>query len=170
MPPSTKPGGRRGNHGGCGERSGGARRERRGQLWARSPLLRRPPPGARPVRRASSVVAALAALTVTPTDSYGGRTCRLASLPGPAAQAPGILPSLSALAAIPRRREPASTLRVVGGRRRRRAGGPRRTGGHARGRRGRGRPREEVPTALGPVANRGRLGQLRGIWLANAIT
>src|SRR2546428_13707330 len=108
--------------------------------------------------------------TVTPTDSYGGRTCRLASLPGPAAQAPGILPSLSALAAIPRRREPASTLRVVGGRRRRRAGGPRRTGGHARGRRGRGRPREEVPTALGPVANRGRLGQLRGIWLANAIT
>src|SRR5207249_10474083 len=50
------------NHGGCGERSGGARREPRGQMTARSSLLRRPTLGARPARRTSSVVAALAAL------------------------------------------------------------------------------------------------------------
>src|SRR2546428_13859971 len=49
-------GGRPGNHGGCGERSGGCERR------ARSSLLRRPTPGARPARRTSSVVAALAAL------------------------------------------------------------------------------------------------------------
>src|SRR5207237_2843102 len=55
-------GGCRGNHGGCGERSGGARRQPRCQMAARSSLLRRPPPGARPARRTSSVVAALAAL------------------------------------------------------------------------------------------------------------
>src|SRR5207249_5151144 len=46
----------------CGERSGGARREPRGQMVARSSLLRRPTSGARPARRTSSVVAALAAL------------------------------------------------------------------------------------------------------------
>src|SRR5207253_11207368 len=50
------------NHGGCGERSGGARRQPRCQMAARSSLLRRPTPGARPARRTSSVVAALAAL------------------------------------------------------------------------------------------------------------
>src|SRR5438552_5840058 len=50
------------NHGGCGERSGGARRQPRSQMAARSSLLRRPTPGARPARRTSSVVAALAAL------------------------------------------------------------------------------------------------------------
>src|SRR5207247_721908 len=55
-------GGRPGNHGGCGERSGGARRQPRCQMAARSSLLRRPTPGARPARRTSSVVAALAAL------------------------------------------------------------------------------------------------------------
>src|SRR5206468_170429 len=55
-------GGRPGNHGSCGERSGGARRQRRCQMAARSSLLRRPTPGARPARRTSSVVAALAAL------------------------------------------------------------------------------------------------------------
>src|SRR3989449_7879059 len=55
-------GGRPSHHGGCGERSGGARREPRGQMVARSSLLRRPTPGARPARRTSSVVAALAAL------------------------------------------------------------------------------------------------------------
>src|SRR5206468_9143541 len=49
-------GGRPSNHGGCGERSGGCERR------ARSSLLRRPTPGARPARRTSSVVAALAAL------------------------------------------------------------------------------------------------------------
>src|SRR5439155_16432270 len=49
-------GGCRNNHGACGERSGGARREPRGQMAARSSLLRR----AR--RHASSVVAALPAL------------------------------------------------------------------------------------------------------------
>src|SRR2546425_569354 len=52
-------GGCPGNHGGCGERSGGARRQPRCQMAARSSLLRRP---ARPARRTSSVVAALAAL------------------------------------------------------------------------------------------------------------
>src|SRR5437870_646076 len=51
-----------GDHGGCGERSGGARRQPRCQMAARSSLLRRPTPGARPARRTSSVVAALAAL------------------------------------------------------------------------------------------------------------
>src|SRR5205823_2772437 len=55
-------GGRPSNHGGCGERSGGARRQPRCQMVARSSLLRRPTPGARPARRTSSVVAALAAL------------------------------------------------------------------------------------------------------------
>src|SRR6266516_6572773 len=50
------------NHAGCGERSGGARRQPRCQMAARSSLLRRPTPGARPARRTSSVVAALAAL------------------------------------------------------------------------------------------------------------
>src|SRR5256712_4070110 len=55
-------GGCPGNHGGCGERSGGARRQPRCQMAARSSLLRRPTPGARPARRASSVVAALPAL------------------------------------------------------------------------------------------------------------
>src|SRR5213593_1842884 len=55
-------GGCPGNHGGCGERSGGARRQPRCQMAARSSLLRRPTPGARPARRTSSVVAALAAL------------------------------------------------------------------------------------------------------------
>src|SRR5207249_1478098 len=55
-------GGRPGNHGGCGERSGGARRQPRCQMVARSSLLRRPTPGAHPARRTSSVVAALAAL------------------------------------------------------------------------------------------------------------
>src|SRR2546426_11983146 len=55
-------GGCPGNHGGCGERSGGARRQPRYQMAARSSLLRRPTPGARPARRTSSVVAALAAL------------------------------------------------------------------------------------------------------------
>src|SRR5438046_6856921 len=55
-------GGRPGDHGGCGERSGGARRQPRCQMTARSSLLRRPTPGARPARRTSSVVAALAAL------------------------------------------------------------------------------------------------------------
>src|SRR5437667_10881057 len=55
-------GGHPGNHGGCGERSGGARRQPRCQMAARSSLLRRPTPGARPARRTSSVVAALAAL------------------------------------------------------------------------------------------------------------
>src|SRR6058998_4038515 len=49
-------GGRPGNHGGCGERSGGARRQPRCQMAARSSLLRRA------FRHASSVVAALAAL------------------------------------------------------------------------------------------------------------
>src|SRR6266403_1965766 len=49
-------GGSPGSHGGCGERSGGARREPRGQMVARSSLLRRA------FRHASSVVAALAAL------------------------------------------------------------------------------------------------------------
>src|SRR5439155_17202437 len=65
-------GGRPGNHGGCGERSGGCERR------ARSSLLRRPTPAARPARRTSSVVAALAALApgsfasltmITRTDS-----------------------------------------------------------------------------------------------------
>src|SRR2546427_12072973 len=56
------PGGCPSNHGGCGERSGGARRQPRCQMAARSSLLRRPTPGARPARRTSSVVAALAAL------------------------------------------------------------------------------------------------------------
>src|SRR5437773_9184452 len=55
-------GGCPGNHGGCGERSGGARRQPRCQMVARSSLLRRPTPGARSARRTSSVVAALAAL------------------------------------------------------------------------------------------------------------
>src|SRR5438094_9236730 len=55
-------GGCPGSHGGCGERSGGARRQPRCQMAARSSLLRRPTPGARPARRTSSVVAALAAL------------------------------------------------------------------------------------------------------------
>src|SRR5437870_5231986 len=50
------------SHGGCGERSGGARRQPRCPMVARSSLLRRPTPGARPARRTSSVVAALAAL------------------------------------------------------------------------------------------------------------
>src|SRR5213076_2017556 len=49
-------GGRPGDHGGCGERSGGARREPRSQIAARSSLLRRA------LGHASSVVAALAAL------------------------------------------------------------------------------------------------------------
>src|SRR5207253_9331998 len=61
-PPNCKPGGCPSNHGGCGERSGGARRQPRCQMVARSSLLRRPTPGARPARRTSSVVAALAAL------------------------------------------------------------------------------------------------------------
>ena len=60
--PAGTLGGRPGNHGGCSERSGAARREPRGQMVARSSLLRRPTPGARPARRTSSVVAALAAL------------------------------------------------------------------------------------------------------------
>src|SRR5256885_3155594 len=55
-------GGRPGNRGGCGERSGGARRQPRCQMATRSSLLRRPTPGAHPARRTSSVVAALAAL------------------------------------------------------------------------------------------------------------
>src|SRR5213083_329982 len=55
-------GGCPGGHSGCGERSGGARRQPRCQMAARSSLLRRPTPGARPARRTSSVVAALAAL------------------------------------------------------------------------------------------------------------
>src|SRR5438445_11285580 len=55
-------GGCRGDHGGCDERSGGARRQPRCQMAARSSLLRRPTPGARPARRTSSVVAALPAL------------------------------------------------------------------------------------------------------------
>src|SRR5207244_3478465 len=55
-------GGSPGDRAGCGERSGGARREPRGQMAARSSLLRRPTPGARPARRTSSVVAALPAL------------------------------------------------------------------------------------------------------------
>src|SRR5207244_1080435 len=50
------------HHGGCGERAGGARRQPRCQMAARSSLLRRPTLGARPARRTSSVVAALAAL------------------------------------------------------------------------------------------------------------
>src|SRR5438046_8408762 len=62
LPPRSGLGGCRGNHGGCGERSGGARRQPRCQMAARSSLLRRPPPGARPARRTSSVVAAPAAL------------------------------------------------------------------------------------------------------------
>src|SRR5206468_1075866 len=48
--------------GACAERSGGARRQPRCPMVARSSLLRRPTPGARPARRTSSVVAALAAL------------------------------------------------------------------------------------------------------------
>src|SRR5438128_4080949 len=59
---SPRLGGRPGDHGGFGERSGGARRQPRCQMTARSSLLRRPTPGARPARRTSSVVAALAAL------------------------------------------------------------------------------------------------------------
>src|SRR5207302_3755879 len=55
-PAARRLGGRPGNGGGCGERSGGCERR------ARSSLLRRPTPGARPARRTSSVVAALAAL------------------------------------------------------------------------------------------------------------
>src|SRR5436305_5921731 len=55
-------GGCPGNHDGYGERSGGARRQPRCQMAARSSLLRRPTPGAHPARRTSSVVAALAAL------------------------------------------------------------------------------------------------------------
>src|SRR5438876_7146325 len=56
-PPATGGlGGCPGNHGGCGERSGGARREPRCQMAARSSLLRRA------FRHGSSVVAALAAL------------------------------------------------------------------------------------------------------------
>src|SRR5439155_568028 len=43
-------GGRPGNGGGCGERSAGARRQPRCQMAARSSLLRRPTPGARPSR------------------------------------------------------------------------------------------------------------------------
>src|SRR5437667_7893181 len=49
-------------HVGCGERSGGARRQPRCPMVARSFLLRRPTLGPRPARRTSSVVAALAAL------------------------------------------------------------------------------------------------------------
>src|SRR5439155_25868265 len=45
-----------------GERSGGRAAKPRGQMVARSSLLRRPTAGARPARRTSSVVAALAAL------------------------------------------------------------------------------------------------------------
>src|SRR5207247_9807337 len=49
-------GARPGDHGGCGERSGGCERR------ARFSLLRRRTPGARPARRTASVVAAFAAL------------------------------------------------------------------------------------------------------------
>src|SRR3989440_10242784 len=70
-------GGRPGNHGGCGERSGGCERR------ARSSLLRRA------CRHASSVVAALAALAPRLVHGYPDRLLMRASL-----RAPGMQPQL----------------------------------------------------------------------------
>src|SRR5207247_2365558 len=69
-------GGRPGSRGGCGERSGGARRQPRCQMAARFSLLRRPTPGARPARRTSSVVAALPPLAprLVRLARHGSRT------------------------------------------------------------------------------------------------
>src|SRR5438094_7876326 len=83
-------GGCPGSHGGCGERSGGARRQPRCQMAARSSLLRRPPPGARPAHRTASVVAALAALAPRLVHHYPDGLLNLRSLGHPDRTAPAV--------------------------------------------------------------------------------